>query len=315
MKRPLVRSLLVGATMLGGSVAVAVTPAAAEAAPAAQSDAIVSQSAATTKGEQNRIESYWTDDRMEDAVPAETRFGKRPKDHQGPDDCRGNGRWACEDEQDSTATQEEPQPELGKVFFTLSGTDYVCSGTATSSSNGDVVTTAGHCLNEGPGDFATNFAFVPAYENGAEPYGKWTAEQLFTTEQWANSGDFEYDAGFAVMNENASGQSLTDVVGSYPIAFNLSRGLDYKSYGYPAASPFDGETLWSCTGTATDDPNGSSTQGIPCEMTGGSSGGGWITGGQLNSVNSYKYRGDSSTMYGPYFGSTVQSVYQTASTA
>ncbi|MPZ01087.1 MAG: hypothetical protein GEU97_24605 [Actinophytocola sp.] len=300
--------------MLGGSVAVAVAPAAADTTAAGQSDAIVSQSAATTTSEQNRIESYWTDNRMDDAVPAETRFGNRAKDHQGPSDCRGKGKWACPD-QDSGATEEEPQPELGKVFFTLGGTDYVCSGTSTSSNNGDVVTTAGHCLNEGPGDFATNFAFVPAYENGAEPYGKWTAAQLFTTEQWASSGDFEYDAGFAVMNENADGKSLTDVVGSYPIAFNLDRGLDYTSYGYPAASPFDGQTLWSCTGAATDDPNGSSTQGIPCDMTGGSSGGGWITGGQLNSVNSYKYRGDSSTMYGPYFGSVIESAYQTASAA
>ena len=50
----------------------------------------------------------------------------------------------------------------------------MCSGTATSSANGDVVTTAGHCVNEGPGAFVTNFAFVPAYDNGAAPYGTWT---------------------------------------------------------------------------------------------------------------------------------------------
>jgi hypothetical protein len=49
-------------------------------------------------------------------------------------------------------------------------------------------------------------------------------------------------------------------------------------------------------------------------MTGGSSGGGWITGGYLNSVNSFKYTVDPTTMYGPYFGSTIQSVFNTAQT-
>ena len=51
------------------------------------------------------------------------------------------------------------------------------------------------------------------------------------------------------MNENGTGQSLTQVVGNYPIAFNLARGLPYKAYGYPAARPFNGQTLWSCSGT------------------------------------------------------------------
>lgn len=321
MKRPVIRSVLAGAALVGMSAALAIPATAAQAEEAA-GYRIASESAATTEPQQERVEAYWTDERMAEAIPAEARFkgakaikGKPGKD---PDDCKKKGRWACDDnpdEGDVSAVPEVPQPELGKVFFTLGGTNYVCSGTATNSGNGDVVTTAGHCLHEGPGAFATNFAFVPAYENGAEPYGKWTAKELFTTQQWAASGDFEYDAGFAVMNENSSGASLTDVVGSYPIAFNQARGLQYQSFGYPAASPFDGETLWSCSGTATDDPFGASTQGLPCDMTGGSSGGGWITGGAINSVNSYKYRSDSSTMYGPYFGSTIQAVYGTAAAA
>lgn len=314
MKRPLIRSVLAGAALVGMSVALAI-PATAAQAVEATGYRIASGSAATTESQQERVEAYWTEERMEDAIPAETRFkgakAMRPDGKgNGPDKpCRGK---KCNSD---GAVPEIPQPELGKVFFTLGGTNYVCSGTATTSGNGDVVTTAGHCLHEGPGNFATNFAFVPAYENGGEPYGKWTAKELFTTQQWAASGDFEYDAGFAVMNENDNGESLTDVVGSYPVAFNQGRGLEYKSYGYPARSPFDGQTLWSCTGTASDDPYGSSTQGIACDMTGGSSGGGWITGGQLNSVNSYKYRADSSTMYGPYFGSAINSVYTTAAAA
>lgn len=304
MKRPLIRSLLAGLALIGASAALSAPATAAQSSDSAGAD-VVSHSAATTKLTQSRITTYWTQERMTSALPADARFAGTNK--AAAKATKGKVRV--------TAVPESPQSRLGKVFFTLGGQDYVCSGTATSSGNRDVVTTAGHCLNEGPGDFATNFAFVPAYDNGSRPYGTWTAEQLYTSSAWANSGDFDYDVGFAVMNENASGQSLTDVVGSYPIAFNLSRGLSYTSYGYPAAAPFDGQSLYSCSGTATQDPYGSNDQGLSCDMTGGSSGGGWLTGGRLNSVNSFKYTFDRSTMYGPYFGSVIQSVYNAAASA
>lgn len=307
MARPLVRSLLAAVVAAGASVTLS-APAMAAPVPVAQPHT-VAEEAATTTAEQHRIDAYWTAERMSAAAPAEARFaGDKAQ-------AGGNGKGNGKGKQADTAVPATPQPELGKVFFTLGGTDYVCSGTATTSGNADVVTTAGHCLNEGPGAFATNFAFVPAYDEGAEPYGTWTAKELFTTTQWSQSGDFNHDVGFAVMNENSSGQSLTDVVGSYPIAFNLSRGLDYTAYGYPAASPFDGQTLWSCSGTVTQDQRGSTDQGLKCSMTGGSSGGGWITGGKLNSVNSFKYTTDSSTMYGPYFGDVARSVFNSAAAA
>lgn len=305
MKRPFIRSLLASIALAGATASVAVPAAAAPTDERVRDRNVSSHEAATTKAEQRRVEAYWTSARMKSAKPAGFRF----TGDKAPNAARGKKA--------GNAVQETPQPQLGKVFFTLGGTNYVCSGTATTSGNQDVVTTAGHCLNEGPGAYATNFAFVPAYENGNRPYGTWTAQRLFTTTQWANSGDFTYDAGFAVMNEDTTGRSLTAVVGSYPIAFNQARGLLYRSFGYPAASPYNGQLLWSCTGTAKNDPYGSTTQGIPCSMTGGSSGGGWIstTSGALNSVNSYKYRADNSTMYGPYFGSVIQSVYNAAAAA
>lgn len=299
MKHPRIRSLLAGLALASAPLAVA-----APAVAAPQPDKVTEHQAAITEIEQNNIEAYWTPERMAAAVPPSAGSGG---ERVSPE--------AAPVPQSANADPESPQPELGKVFFTLGGTDYVCSGTATESGNADVVTTAGHCLNEGPGEFATQFAFVPAYDNGDRPYGTWTARTLYTSAAWGNDGDFNHDIGFAVMNENDSGESLTDVVGSYPIAFNLERGLDYTSYGYPAGSPFDGESLYSCSGTASQDSRGSTDQGLTCDMTGGSSGGGWITGGQLNSVNSFKYTNDPSTMYGPYFGDVEQSVYQEAAAA
>ena len=80
-------------------------------------------------------------------------------------------------------------------------------------------------------------------------------------------------------------------------------GSTYEAYGYPAAAPFNGQTIKSCAGTAQNDIyGGTQSQRIPCDMTGGSSGGPWFTGGLQNSLNSFGYNGIKNQMFGPYFG-------------
>ena len=295
-------------TLLGGALAVS-----APATGATGASGVDSAPAATTVAEQERVTGYWTTARMRAALPA-----KAPS-AAGADTAaveRGEPTRVPKAKPGGTVTDPQVVRTTGKVFFTLGGTNYVCSGAATSSSNRSVVTTAGHCVNEGPGAYATNWAFVPAYDNGARPYGTWTARTLVTTAAWAQQGDINYDGGFAVMNP-LNGQSLTDVVGGQAIAFNQARGLSYNAYGYPAAGKFNGQTLQSCSGTATNDPYGTQSQGIPCDMTGGSSGGPWLVSGThtINSVNSFGYRSVRNVMFGPYFGSAIQSAYSTASSS
>lgn len=324
------------AAAISGAAALALATPAATARPAddqrgsARGDVAIHQ-AATTKAEHDRIVSYWTRKRMRDAVPGDVLVA-------GRDRSTATGRVAT-----GAPTRVSPQAKppgsgggftggyytgggqvittTGKVFFTLSGTNYVCSGSSTTSSNHDLVLTAGHCLNEGPGAYATNFAFVPQYDDGARPYGTFTARSLVTTTQWQSSGDFNYDVGFAVMNP-LNGQDLTDTVGSQGIGFNLARGQYTHAFGYPAATPYDGSDIAWCHGTVIQDTfGGSLDQGLKCNMTGGSSGGPWfasystsVGSGTLNSVNSFKYTGGKfrGYMWGPYFGSVVQSLYSTA---
>lgn len=292
------------AVLGAGSLALAilVAPVAASgAAPVSQETppGIARHPGATTVAEQQRVVDYWTPERMRSAVPRDRVVKPAPTAKPSPST--------------SKAVKVPAMPELGKVFFTLDGVNYVCSGTVTTSANRDLVTTAGHCVNEGPGDFATYFAFVPAYENGAAPYGMWTAAELLTTTAWSGSGDFDYDVGFAVMNERSDGKSLIDVtVKSFPVLFDSGYRLSVIAYGYPAAKPFNGQYLYKCTGTSGVDQLGSLDHSLPCTMTGGSSGGGWISSSQLMSLNSFKYTIDPKTMYGPYFGSVIESLYQTA---
>lgn len=322
------RSLASGLLTFSAAAVLAFTSAGgASAAPAPSGDK-ANPSVASVRVDAAGAADYWTPERMQSALTGDILAGKALE--------RGNRSNAALVEKGKPSTtgstkasrntttiakSETPVKHIGKVFFTLGGANYVCSGNAVSSTNGSTVSTAGHCVNEGPGAYATNFVFVPAYENGAAPYGKWAANALYAPSQWVSNGDMAYDTGFAVVSRNAQNQTLTSVVGGSGVAFNQARGLTYKSYGYPAAAPFNGETLKSCTGTATNDPNNPQfgTQGIPCDMTGGSSGGPWFiqtsssTGasGVQNSINSYGYN-RSAVMYGPYWGSVIQATYNLA---
>jgi hypothetical protein len=287
------------------------------------SSATTTVSSATTAG-------YWTPERMRAAIPGDVladRAVARQNSkgtNSGPSvEERGSSTKIAGTSGNGSKTtalhkDELPVRHIGKVFFTLGGANFVCSGNSVVSTNKSTVSTAGHCVNEGPGAFATNFVFVPQYKDGAAPLGKWPAKALFAPKQWSGDGNMQYDTGFAVVSQ-LNGQNLADVAGASGVAFNQARGLNYKSYGYPAAAPFTGQTLVSCTGKSGNDVINPQfdTQGIPCDMTGGSSGGPWFMGSDAtafqNSINSYGYGTRSTTMFGPYWGDTIQQAYKSAS--
>jgi hypothetical protein len=252
---------------------------------------------------------YWTQERMRQAVPAER--ASRPALAAKP--TKGS--------EGSAATSAEvalPYPSAyGKVFFTSnSNVNYVCSGTAVASANESVVWTAGHCVNEGPGAFYKNFLFVPAYRDGAAPYGKFAGSTLLTTAGWQASGEWGVDVGAAVVGVNGSGQSLSDAVAEAALVFNAPRNQAYRLYGYPAAKKFSGQRMRVCqTGWLMDDTSAApDSMGASCDMTGGSSGGAWVTStGAVASVVSYGYSSLRNVLFGPHLESDAQSLYAAAS--
>jgi hypothetical protein len=252
---------------------------------------------------------YWTAERMRQAVPVER--GSRPVPAAKPSKG-GEGSSAASNE------VALPYPSTyGKVFFTSnSGVNYVCSGTGVASANESVVWTAGHCVNEGPGAFYKNFLFVPAYRDGAAPYGKFAGSTLLTTAGWQASGEWGVDVGAAVVGVNGSGQSLTDAVEEAPLIFNAPRNQAYRLYGYPAAKKFSGQRMRVCqTSWLLDDASAApDTMGASCDMTGGSSGGAWVTStGAVASVVSYGYSSLHNVLFGPHLESEAQSLYAAAS--
>lgn len=307
----------------------------------AQPQRIVGRAAS---GSRAAIARYWTKERMRNAKPldivvdsrrhAQAAAGAEPDGSPGrvsevaPTSGAGiTGATATKPGRTSSGpypysryeiTDPQPYPysASGKVFFKMGAGNYVCSATAVASENKSAVITAGHCVNDGAGGpWATNWAFAPAYRNGVAPYGVWSADSLHTTTGWLTQENLRYDIGGAIVRPNSSGHLLVDVVGGRGIAWNQSPMQFFRSFGYPAGAPFDGSKLYVCDanyGTSDRFVPGSGPQpiGIGCDMTGGSSGGGWVIQDSLvNSVNSYKIIGQNEVMYGPYFGDAAETLY------
>jgi V8-like Glu-specific endopeptidase len=223
-------------------------------------------------------------------------------------------------------TEVFPNVTHGKLFFQIPGVGtFVCSGTVVGSDTFDVVWTAGHCVTDGDGGgFFSNFLFVPGYENGAAPEGEWVAEYAVTSSQWKNNEDFRYDVAALTMAPNESAEEIQEVVGARGIAFNQDPDQTYRSIGHPAAPPFNGELMFYCDSDLGYLDSGASPapMAIGCDMTGGSSGGGWVvedetTGeGFVHSVNSYGYEtggnGYEETMFGPQLGNVAAAVHEAA---
>jgi hypothetical protein len=235
-----------------------------------------------------------------------------------------------------------PYSAVGQLFFTIPGLgDFVCSGSSVNSANASLIWTAGHCVATPGVGFHTNFLFAPARHEPRAPLGFWTASQAFTTKQWGNQGQFEFDHGALVANRGGIGgnQKLADAVGFLGFLANASRFQQWNLHGWPVANrdkattppgqQYDGLHHEICLTVfgSTDDPSvngGAVADAVGCDQTGGTSGGPWIVDfsgvdGNTNFVNgnnSYHYLGpnppENLKLYGPYFGNPAVNVRNAA---
>ncbi len=280
---------------------------------------------AVKTGESPReVRQYWTQERMASAIPGDQLLaGVLPPVPGLGDLGLGGGDAQARGQVHATRVADPRKPGVrthGKVFFTLGGLNYVCSGTSVNAPNKSLVVTAGHCTH-GNGSYASRFMFAPAFDSGPSRFGRWTARKLKATPQWENSENIRYDAAFATMAER-KGRKLGAVVGSRGIAFN-QRGSSFDVFGYPAEERFSGQQMYRCDSNAqgTDSGPAPAPTRISCDMTGGSSGGGWVIGGgRVNSVVSYGYEctipigpicqnEEEGNLFGPYFGNDVKQLY------
>ena len=315
------------------------TPATGASGTAAPKGPVSHATGVDSRAEQDSVRAFWTKARMKAAIP---RGLERPTAKPG-----GGGSPGTTSTSNLGTAWTAGRVTVGKVFFQLGSSLYVCSGNAVDDVEDGVTTvnlvvTAGHCVNDGGSAFATNFMFIPRYDPAAprtsgQPDGTFTATLLTTTSQWKAQGadKYNYDVGMARVGVNEHGETLTAAIGDTSDIGYVSgdptgtAGVDYTvnthSFGYPAARPYDGNALISCWGGTTGDTVGGSTDyRLPCNMTGGSSGGPWLldsagavapltdnadVSDEQISVNSFGYRGEKNAMYGPIFGPTIRSLY------
>jgi V8-like Glu-specific endopeptidase len=211
-----------------------------------------------------------------------------------------------------------PMKTVGRLFFVNSrGADTWCTATAVKSSNRSVVMTAGHCVRRGSSPANTNstMVFVPGYRKGSQPNGVFAVRTALTPRTFDEESINDVSA-LVVDADKKSGHKLDDVVGGQTIEFNRPIGGTVSAFGYPATHPQLGEELLLCVGPAKKKAD---SQFIPCDMTGGSSGGPWLadfnaaTGtGVLVSVNSGLDSLQPTRMYGPVLGDTAKAMYKQA---
>ncbi len=210
-----------------------------------------------------------------------------------------------------------PNSAWGKVFGRIRGVgSFTCSATVVPARNSSVLFTAGHCVKEPGGRWVKSLTFVPAYEYGARPFGRWTAKAVFARKQWARRGNSNFDYASVRLRPN-NGRRVERVVGSLGFAVNQPKRNTYRAVGYPF-NRANAEAMWNCIsefggGDPFYRPPGPRAIGIGCDMLGGASGGGWqIPGDFLASVTSFGYQNRPDQLYGPRLNSRAQKLRRAA---
>jgi V8-like Glu-specific endopeptidase len=295
-------------------------------------------SAAGPPSEHERIVAYWTRERIQSARPLDVVLQPNASVAQA-----SVGAPIAQSSPATTLGSEWPDgvgkvyTVVGRVLFSLTSGNYICSGTIVTDPKAglSVVLTAAHCAyDQGNRQFATNWMFfpefdtTPSYDCAAAVHGCWTASRLVVHRGYAQQPGFtstalQYDWAFAVTREGGKAGTQLDSLGSFPIAFtSYAVGTPITAVGYPAGGKYSpGNELIYSSGSLEYDPYQlNRTYRLASDLTGGSSGGPWLTGfdadgnsGTLSSVNSYVYVNvNFEAMHGPMFNSKTQATWNSA---
>jgi V8-like Glu-specific endopeptidase len=190
------------------------------------------------------------------------------------------------------ADQEYPYKTVGKLFFMTPAGASSCSASVIAKR---VVLTAGHCVSPGNGGaFYNMFLFVPAFRDGAAPFGTWSPSYVATTTDWFNgNGSVPNPADyamFAIQDRAQIGQPpqrIGDVLGNlgYLAASNGSGTApnDIVNLGYPCnldgndtTPPPGGIGKMHQVNAGKSASGGNNTSQYGSDMGQGSSGGPWV---------------------------------------
>lgn len=173
------------------------------------------------------------------------------------------------------AVSTYPYRAAGKIFFrdTRAGTLNICSGAVIGKR---LIGTAGHCVYNTVGNyFYDNIVFIPAYRNGAAPYGRFDYAYVRTTTTWTNGGEtFPNRGDFAIIEVVDSGGTVGSKTGWLGWVTGGMVGQHLHTLGYPGNID-NGERMQETT-AETRSVSGNFAGQLGSEQRGGSSGGPWV---------------------------------------
>ncbi|ANW18998.1 hypothetical protein I3J09_12655 [Streptomyces clavuligerus] len=277
-----------------------------------------------SRSEIDRLEKYWTPERMAKAVPADVPGPRAALPAAPPRGAGPTGRPGTTPAAPPLKAGERAAPRVnessavGKVYFRnpVNGGDYMCSAAAINSPSKQMVTTAGHCVNTGgvngvAGHWMQNWVYIPRYRSGARPFGTYAAKEYRSFNGWINSGDLTRDVAM-VTTWPLNGARVVDATGGHGLSWNFSRTQHMTVLGYPGNKD-NGELQWACQGTTQQDGAGPKIA-MHCDFGGGSSGGPWLR--ELNDANGLgSQNGVMSTIssggwnQSPYFDDPVKAMF------
>ncbi|QDH70197.1 trypsin-like serine peptidase [Marilutibacter alkalisoli] len=204
-----------------------------------------------------------------------------------------------------------PWNKVGKLYFKKpNGSSSYC--TANVASGNSVILTAAHCVYTRGQGWNSNFVFVPADRYGEAPYGSYGWTMATVSPNWISNGGRRWDlAAIKLANNPSSGLPVTSYVGWLGRSWNQPYSEYHLSVGY--ASNLSTQYTHACYGmTGYSSAEGADVLVQGCDMTYGSSGGGWLrnythnshSGNHVNAVVSGPHIGSFGSAYvGPRFSS------------
>lgn len=205
-----------------------------------------------------------------------------------------------------------------------------CSAAMVASTSRRLLATAAHCVWLAGRWQIDGAFFVPGFASGEEPYGRWPVERAWVPTSWQQADspidDVAANSDYAfVALQSRHGRLPEDVLGAQGIAWDTGDQVEVAALGYPAAAPYDGQSLRGCTGSARAAPFRTQRSSVgrtgqvlvlACDMTEGASGGPWLIGpdvrtgrGQIVGVSS---GGDDTDLVSPRFGADARRLYHVA---
>lgn len=187
--------------------------------------------------------------------------------------------------------QSRKHVRISMTFQAEDGTmiNTMCSGTLIDATH---VLTAGHCIymhesedGDEVNDWATTVTVVPAFDNGALPFGVSNSVQLHAYTGWTDNEDFDWDVAVIDLDRPVGALTGWRGFGSDPNCSWYEAGL-WEIFGYPAEDPYDGQRMYVQNGVYDGCESSGNEVYFDRPNFGGSSGGGSVKNGAVYALRS-----------------------------